>query len=468
MADAGPRESPPATPGGRPPFLLGESKRVFPAVANDSSAGTGIYSVTGRLRGRGSGRQWAFLLLLWLDRSSRSRRADLQTLALFDLDNRDYGTSTETTRRYGLRGARADRSPTSQGALALSFQGSRGESTWHAHDGGEGFGVSSSALHAVAVDAARRVMKLDLEIEAGNTALPLGGDHPRHTTTSTSPQWGRGSFQSGVRFSGKFAWGEEQEDVDGDGGWIAHRSESRLLRTLRRSRANRHSHEWLQIQLADGTEISVWLHFDRDRANRVVPPSVATAIGANGEVTSATEFHLERLSFVRDPRAGAAADSLESARYFADCYHLSVPAWRLDLISEPMFAAPAHELPIPYWSGPTAVTGTLDGVPISGFGFYERTHALFRDFELVDVLRGSLRHLPAAALTAGGLDAVALADLAWEVDGFIADGDPQGAIRHLNAAVRPAVDVLAEPHRNHVLAIVDDAAEALLRWWVRP
>ena len=107
-------------------------------------------------------------------------------------------------------------------------------------------------------------------------------------------------------------------------------------------------------------------------------------------------------------------------------------------------------------------------MPVSGFGFDERTHALLRDFELVDVLRRTLRHLPAAALTAGDLDAATLADLAWEVDGFIADGDPQGAIRHLNSEVRPAVDVLADPHRNHVLAIVDDAADALLRWWVRP
>ncbi len=469
MADAVPRKSPPAIPGGRPPFLLGESKRIFPAVASDSSAGTGIYSVTGRLRGRGSGRQWAFLLLLWLDRPSLSRRADLQTLAFFDLDNRDYGTSTETTRRYRLRRVRADGSPTSQGRLALSFQGSQGESTWHAHDGGEGtLGVSASALHAVAVDAARRVMKLDLEVDAGKPALPLGGDHPRHTTTSTSPRWSRGSFQSGVRFSGTFAWGEEQEDVDGDGGWIAHRLASRVPRPHGRSRGNRHSHEWLQIQLADGTNISAWLHFDRGRANRVVPPSVATAIGPNGEITSATEFHLERLSFVRDPRVDAAADSLESGKYFADCYHLSVPAWSLDLVSAPLVAAPAHELPIPYWNGPTGLTGTLDGVPVSGFGFDERTHALFRDFELVDVLRGTLRHLPATALTAGELDAAALADLAWEVDGFIADGDPQGAIRHLNSEVRPAVEVLAEPHRNHVLAIVDDAADALLRWWVRP
>ena len=31
-------------------------------------------------------------------------------------------------------------------------------------------------------------------------------------------------------------------------------------------RGYRHSHEWRQIQLDNGTEMSAWLHFDRDRA----------------------------------------------------------------------------------------------------------------------------------------------------------------------------------------------------------
>jgi hypothetical protein len=147
---------------------------------------------------------------------------------------------------------------------------------------------------------------------------------------------------------------------------------------------------------------------------------------------------------------------------------LYVPSWSLDLVSEPLVAAPAHDLPMVYWNGPTRLAGNLDGVPVSGFGFDERTHALFRDFELVDVLRETLRRLPATALAACDLDAGALADRAWEIDGLLADDDPQRAIHHLNSEVRPAVDALAEPHRSHVLAIVDDAAEALLRWWVRP
>jgi hypothetical protein len=74
-------------------------------------------------------------------------------------------------------------------------------------------------------------------------------------------------------------------------------------------------------------------------------------------------------------------------------------------------------------------------VPVSGFGFDERTHALFRDFELVDVL-GEPATPPAAALTAGTLTP-RRSRISREVDGFIADGDPQGAIRHLNPRCGP-------------------------------
>jgi hypothetical protein len=449
--------------------LLGESKLVFPPTMSDPCAASGIHSVTGRLWGRESARQWAFLLLFWLDRASPPGSADLQTLAFFDLHDGEYGTSTELRRRRRLRRGRPGPSPAWQGQFDLSFQSSQGESTWRTQDGGGGSLVASnSALHAVAVDAGGRAMRLDLELDARKPLLPLGGDHLCGTKISVGPSGVRGSFQSGIRFSGRFEWGEEHEEVDGDGGWIAHRSAPHVLRVHPRLHEDRYPHEWRQIQLADGTEISVWMHFDRRRANRVIPPSIAIAIGPNGEVASTTEFHLERRSFVRDLQAGAVPFSPDARQYFSDRYRLYVPSWNLDLVSEPLVGAPAHELPIAYWNGPTRLAGTLDGVPVSGFGFDERTHALSRDFELVEVLRETLRRLPTTALAACDLEAAALADRAWMIDGFIADGDLQGAIRHLNSMVRPAVDGLAEPHRNHVLAIVDDAADALLRWWVRP
>jgi hypothetical protein len=320
----------------------------------------------------------------------------------------------------------------------------------------------------VGADADGRFMQLDLELDAGKRVLPLT-DYAHRGAKALAAQPGvRAHLQSGIRFSGTLGWGDEREAVDGDCGFAVRQWRPRFLLAPDLFRRRRYQHELLQIQLDDGTAISVWMHFDRRRANRPMPPTLAIAVRANGEVASTTDFHLERRSFVRDPEVVMPRASLGQAQYFADRYRLRIPVWGLDLLSEPCVTAPAHAFPVEYWSGPTRLTGTLDGAPVSGFGFDERTRVYCRDFEMVEVLRETLRHLPAGALPVGGPDGAALANLAWEIDAIIGDGDPQTAVRYLNTRIRPAIEALAEPHRSHVRAIADDAADALLRWWVRP
>ena len=113
---------------------------------------------------------------------------------------------------------------------------------------------------------------------------------------------------------------------------------------------------------------------------------------------------------MRDPGLVRAAQPLtRGAQYLADRYRLRVPAWELDLLSEPLVPAPAHALPIEYWSGPTRdPAARIGGRPVRGFGFNERTWVFARDFELVDVLRDTLRHLPEGAFPAGSPGPLAL------------------------------------------------------------
>jgi hypothetical protein len=59
---------------------------------------------------------------------------------------------------------------------------------------------------------------------------------------------------------------------------------------------------------------------------------------------------------------------------------------QLDLVGEPLVAAPAHSLPIEYMEGPYRYLGTLRGDPVSGFAFNEPSLALYRDWELIEVL----------------------------------------------------------------------------------
>ncbi len=77
---------------------------------------------------------------------------------------------------------------------------------------------------------------------------------------------------------------------------------------------------------------------------------------------------------------------LAPARFMPDRHRPRCPTLQLDLTGEPLVAAPAHRLPIEYMEGPYRYSGTLRGEPVSGFAFYERSLALYRDWELIDVL----------------------------------------------------------------------------------
>ena len=69
-----------------------------------------------------------------------------------------------------------------------------------------------------------------------------------------------------------------------------------------------------------------------------------------------------------------------------DRHQLTSRKLNLDLVGEPLVAAPAHALPIEYMEGPYRYHGSMRGRPVSGFAFYERSIAMYRDWELLDVL----------------------------------------------------------------------------------
>jgi hypothetical protein len=74
------------------------------------------------------------------------------------------------------------------------------------------------------------------------------------------------------------------------------------------------------------------------------------------------------------------------ARYMPDRHRIRCATLQLDIVGEPLVAAPAHGLPIEYMEGPYRYHGTLWGKPVTGFAFNERSLALYRDWELVEVL----------------------------------------------------------------------------------
>jgi hypothetical protein len=83
-------------------------------------------------------------------------------------------------------------------------------------------------------------------------------------------------------------------------------------------------------------------------------------------------------------------------RFMPDRHRLQCASLQLDLIGQPLVPAPAHGLPIEYMEGPYRYRGTLRGEPVSGFAFYERSLALYRDWELIDVLASAVENLSEA------------------------------------------------------------------------
>ncbi|MDT5007622.1 MAG: hypothetical protein QOJ24_4798, partial [Mycobacterium sp.] len=76
-------------------------------------------------------------------------------------------------------------------------------------------------------------------------------------------------------------------------------------------------------------------------------------------------------------------------RFMPDRHRLTSQKLDLDLKGEPLVPAPAHGLPLEYMEGPYRYQGTFRGEPVSGFAFYERSLALYRDWELAAVLEAA-------------------------------------------------------------------------------
>ncbi|MGH7859000.1 MAG: lipocalin-like domain-containing protein, partial [Candidatus Binatia bacterium] len=451
------------------PLSLTDPELIFPLAEGDQGAESNTYYVAGRLRGRESRRDWAFLVIFTANDIAHRLRADFYTFALFDLATGEHGTYTAYDLPRPLRRRTDYRLSVARGRLDVSFRCGLGRSTWTTRAAPDGSPLPFDYhLDLCGRDAAWRRMRLVLDLETRKPPLPVGAEEYGGVKTCMGQQGTHSYFQSDVRFSGTLEWGDVAEEVDGDCGWIDRQWAPRYLGLHTGLRNRRYRHEWRQIHLDNGVELGVWMHFDRRRGNRLIPFSGATIADAAGRVATTAAFELERLSFVRDPRAVEPRYRLtDGGTYFADRYRLRVPEWRLDLVSEPLAPVPAHALPIEYWSGPTRLSGTMNGLPVEGFGFHERTRVFSRDFELVEVLRDTLRHLPDDAAPPAASPPLRIANLAWEIDGYLGHGDYEGALRYLRERVRPELERLAPPHVEHLLTIADDLAEALHRWWVR-
>ncbi len=233
-------------------------------------------------------------------------------------------------------------------------------------------------------------MRVDLHVTPTRAPVPLGAaDFGGKIECFGQPDT-YSYLQTGLTMTGMLTWGSSCEPVTGSAGhvdrqWFPLIANSGGVDGDVRWRA----HEWRTINLDNGVDLSIWRQFDRTDRNALRPFSGATTSsptpGADPEYADDIEVSID--SYVRWPEEVATLYRPPAvARYLPDRHRLTSRKLDLDLTGEPLVPAPGHGLPLEYMEGPFHYRGTLRGEPVAGFAFYERSLALYRDWELVDVL----------------------------------------------------------------------------------
>lgn len=337
-----------------------------------------------------TGRSFAFLTIFNKNRPGGSIVADFYTMALFDLDAGGYGTYTDYDMPPASMTSTGPKLSAAEGHLDIAYQSSAGTAAWTTRRDRSGELLPYSyQVNLVGSDQAGRSMRLDLDVTPTRAPVPLGASKYRGRIACFGQDDTYSYFQTGMAMTGTLRWGDTHEQVSGNAGHIDRQWFPKYAGgggTGGDPRAR--SHEWRTINLENGVDLSIWRQFDRTNGNALQPFSGITVSypGPQDAPECAEDVDVVIDSYVRWP------DSIQpllpppaADRFMPDGHRISCATLQLDLTGEPLVAAPAHALPIEYMEGPYRYTGTLRGAPVSGFGFYERSLALYRDWELVDV-----------------------------------------------------------------------------------
>jgi predicted secreted hydrolase len=447
----------------RYPFDLvpGDPEFTFPAAEGvHQQYQSDTWFIAGELAAAKSGRRFAFLTILNKNRPGGSIVADFYTLALFDLDSGAYGTYTDYDMApKNMTPGAVPKLTASTGRLDMTYDSSAGTALWKArrdHDGG--LVPYSYDLSLVGTDPSGADMALRLDVSPTTPPVPLGAaDYKGRFACYGQPET-FSYFQTGLLMTGNLNWGDIDEEVSGTSGHIDRQwfpltaggggtgGDQRAI-----------SHEWRTIHLDNGVDFVGWRQFDRRTGNSILPFTGATVTYSTPDSPPecVEDIDVQTTSYVRWPESvRQLVRPPVAARYMPDRHTLTSASLDLELIGEPLVPAPAHALPIEYMEGPFRFHGTMRGEPVSGFGISERSLALYRDWELIDVLAAAVGH----ENTSDQLTPL-VANLQTMI---IAEQQPE-ALDYLTNNVRPAVESLPADEAAQLRQIVDDLMLALVR-----
>jgi predicted secreted hydrolase len=370
---------------GDPEFAFPAAEGIHPHCQSDT------WFIAGELTGRTSGRRFAFLTIFNQNRPGGSIVADFHTMALFDLDNGTYGTSTDYDMPpKNMEPGTVHKMSAATGHLELAFETRVGRSAWTSRRDADGAPVPFGYdVALVGVDQNDAPMRLDLEVAATRPPVPVGASIYNGRFQCLAQPETFSYFQTGMTMTGTLTWGSITEEVSGTSGHID-RQWFPLPAGGGGTDGNPRaiSYEWRTIHLDNGADVVAWRQFDRRERNAPRPFTGATVSHADGRAPECVEdIAVATESYVRWPESvRQLMRPPVSARWMPDRHVFTSAALELELHGTPLIAAPAHALPVEYMEGPFLFEGTMRGQPVRGFGISERSLALYRDWELVDVL----------------------------------------------------------------------------------
>lgn len=125
-------------------------------------------------------------------------------------------------------------------------------------------------------------------------------------------------------------------------------------------------YEWFSIQLSNGMDINIWNLFTNDNQ---IPDNLnyrilSAYVDENTQYTT-KDFHIERLKF---------HFTSDNERCYSQKWRLTSEKNKLDLIIETLHKDSEVQLPFKFYEGSTSITGTVNGLAVTGQGFAELLH----------------------------------------------------------------------------------------------
>jgi hypothetical protein len=439
---------------GDPEFTFPAAEGVHPHCQSDTWFLAG--ELTGERTDDGPGRRFAFLTIFNQNRPGGSIVADFHTLALFDLDNGTYGTFTDYDMPpKNMEPGTIHKVSAVTGHLELGFDSRAGQSRWTARRDDDGelvpFGYD---VILMGVDQFGAAMELRLEVSPARAPVPVGASTYNGRFSCLAQPETFSYFQTGMSMTGMLKWGNTVERVSGTSGHIDRQwfplsaggggtgGDPRAI-----------SYEWRTIHLDNGVDVVAWRQFDRRDRNAPRPFTGATVAyaAADRDPECVEDIEVRTESYVRWPESvRQLMRAPVAARYLPDRHTLTSKTLELEISGVPLVAAPAHTLPVEYMEGPFLFEGTMHGKPVRGFGISERSLALYRDWELVDVLATTAQYR--------GADEAAV--LIEHLRPMVVDGRKSEALDYLLGTVRPAIES-PSADSGELSQILDDLAAAL-------